>query len=81
MRVQVKKQNSFGISRVDAPAKIENVVVHEDFMHPDGRYVALYFRGQDASGIMKFGYQEMQELIKSLQTQLKTVKKSKLIKG
>lgn len=81
MRIQIRKKKAFGFAKTDANGKIDDIIVHEDFMHPDGRYVALYFKGENASGIVKLGHKEANELMMSLQSQLKLVKKSKILRG
>ncbi len=80
MRIRIKKQGLLHSRRIDAPGMIENVVVHEDFLHPEQRIVALYFRGENASGIMHFTYPELAQLLKSLKPGLSLVKKSKILK-
>ena len=80
MRIQIKKDGVFGYKKMDSPVKIDDVVFHEDFINPDQKHVALYFRGHDSSGIMRLSYKEAEDLMKTMKDKLKIVKKMKVFK-
>jgi hypothetical protein len=75
MRIKVRYINSGGFVRVENFVEIKEIMINEDFLHPENESIAVAFRNKDSSGIIEFTVGEFEKLSSSVK------KKMHLIKG
>jgi len=80
MRIKTKKQNSDGIVRLETSGALKEIVINEDFLHPNDASIALCFRGQNSSGIIELTPKEIEILNKELTKKMHLLKDVKILK-
>ena len=75
MRIKLRYINSGGYSRIENFVDIKEIMINEDFLHPEHESIALGFRNRDSSGIIEFTPAEFEKMADSIN------KKKHLIKG
>ena len=75
MRIKMRYINSGGFVRLENFVNVKEVMINEDFLHPENESIALGFRNKDSSGIIEFKVGEFERLANSVK------KKMHLIKG
>ena len=75
MRIKTRYVNSGGFVRLENFVGIKEVMINEDFLHPENESIAIGFRNKDSSGIIEFTVGEFERLTHSVS------KKMHLIKG
>ncbi len=78
MIIKLKKQGFLGHSRTIAESTIDDILIKEDLLSPEKEQVNIYFRGEDASGILELNRGEVDALMNSLKSNTRLVKKSKI---
>ena len=75
MRIKMKYTNSGGFTRLENFVNIKEIMIIEDFLHPENESIALGFRNKDSSGIIEFTVEEFEKMTDTVR------KKMHLIKG
>ncbi|HLC78311.1 MAG TPA: hypothetical protein VJH92_04250 [Candidatus Nanoarchaeia archaeon] len=75
MFIKTKKQNQDGIVRLESSGEIKEVIINEDFLHPNKASIAVCFRGKDSSGILELTPEEVDFINK------KVAPRAHLLKG
>lgn len=80
MIIKVRKVNSDGSVRLETATQIKEVMIHEDFLHPDNESVAIGFKGQNSSGIIEFTAKELDIIFSKIKTKRHLIKGVKIFK-
>ena len=75
MRIKLRYANANGFVKIENFVDIKEVMINEDFMHPDNESIALGFRNKDSSGIIEFTSEEFDKLATTIR------RKTHLLKG
>ncbi|MBW2976801.1 hypothetical protein KY347_05130 [Candidatus Woesearchaeota archaeon] len=75
MRIKVRYVNAGGFTRMENSVNIKEVMINEDFLHPENESIAVGFRNKDSSGIIEFTVEEFEKMANSVK------RKTHLIKG
>lgn len=62
MQIRVKKKNPDGLVRLETWGEIRDILINEDFLHPDKESVSVCFRGKSSSGIVDFSPKEIEHI-------------------
>lgn len=81
MIIKLKKPGFLGNKRTEARAKIDDILIKEDILNPKSETIDLFFRGENASGIIHFSREEANKLVNSIKPKLNLVRKFKVLKG
>lgn len=81
MKLRVKKINADGHMRMETSGEIKEVLINEDFMHPDDESISVCFKGKSSSGIIDFTPEEIEKLYNSVKGKTHLIKGFKIIKG
>ena len=80
MKIKTKKQNSDGIVRLESSGEVKEVIINEDFLHPDEASIAVCFRGKNSSGIIEMTPKEIEKLYNSVFPKIHLMKDIKVMK-
>jgi hypothetical protein len=75
MRIKMKYATSGGFVRQENYVAIREVMINEDFLHPEHESIAVGFRNKDSSGLIEFSVEEFDKLARTVR------KKVHLLKG
>ena len=75
MNIKIKQFSSYGSFKLENNAEIKEVLINEDFLHPEHESIALAFKNKDSSGLIELTPREIDEIVKAVD------KKKHLIKG
>ena len=75
MNIKTRMNTSNGNARFENSVDLIEVMINEDFLHPDHESIALGFKNKDSSGLIELSPKEVDEIIKAVD------KKKHLIKG
>ena len=75
MRIKARYINSGGFIKIENFVNIKEVMINEDFLHPENESIAIGFRNKDSSGIIEFTVEEFEKMANTVK------KKIHLIKG
>ena len=75
MRIKLRYINSGGYAKIENFVDIKEIMINEDFLHPEHESIALGFKNRDSSGIIEFTPNEFDKIADSIN------KKKHLIKG
>lgn len=75
MKIKMRTTHSGGFTRTENDVSIKEVMVNEDFLHPEAESIALGFKNKDGSGIIEFSTREFENIMEAVR------KKTHLIKG
>ena len=81
MIIKLKEKGIINNKRIEGGVKIDDVIMHENFIEPEKRRVSIYIKGNKVSGILNLKYDELASLFSMLEPGLKLVKSVKKIKG
>lgn len=81
MIIKLKQPGFLGAKRTQESAKIDDMLIKQDIFNPGSETIDLYFRGNDASGIIHLSREEAKRLVSSIKPKLKLVKKFKVLRG
>jgi hypothetical protein len=80
MKVKIKKNNSDGLVKLESKGELKEVLLNEDFLHPEDASIALCFRGKDSSGIVELSENEIDVLFEELKKRRHLMKNIKVMK-
>ena len=80
MKIKIRKQNSDGVMRVETSGAIKEVLINEDFMHPNAESISVCFRGKNSSGIIDFKPEELEKLLQYVKSRMHLIKGIKKIR-
>ena len=80
MKIRIKRINEDGITRVETSGDIKEVLVNEEFLHPNEESVSLCFKGKNSSGIIELRTSEFESIYDSIKKKLHLIKGFKIIK-
>lgn len=75
MNIKIKQFGSYGSFKLENNTEIKEILINEDFLHPEHESIALAFKNKDSSGLIELTPREIDMIIESLK------KKKHLIKG
>lgn len=74
MQIKIKKENKDGMIRLESSAKIKEIMINEDFLHPNKESISICFQGYSSSGIIDFSPKEIEDLYKSIKSRIHLIK-------
>ena len=74
MQIKLRKINQDGIVRVETGGAIQEVLINEDFLHPDAESISICFRGKNSSGIVDLSPAEIDKLYESVKNRMHLIK-------
>lgn len=77
MKLKVKSKTSHGYHRTEHSVDIKEVMINEDFMHPDNETIAIGFRNKDTSGLIEMTAKEFDKFTNSVKRKLHLIKSVK----
>ncbi len=75
MNIKTRINSSKGNVKLENSVDLIEVMINEDFLHPNQESIALGFRNKDSSGLIELSPKEVDEILKAVE------KKKHLIKG
>ncbi len=75
MNIKTRINSSKGNVKLENRVDLIEVMINEDFLHPNQESIALGFRNKDSSGLIELSPKEVDEILKAVE------KKKHLIKG
>jgi len=81
MKIKTKKQNEDGIVKLETSGEIKEILINEDFMHPDDASIAVCFRGKSSSGILELTPKEIESIYEVIGKKLHLFKDIKIFRG
>lgn len=78
MRMKIRYANAGGFTRIENFVNIKEVMINEDFLHPENESIALGFRNKDSSGIIEFTTSEFEKLFRSVHKKKHLIKNFKI---
>jgi len=79
MIVKVKKQGLLGSAKEEHKAKVDDYIFKEDLLNPEKEKLNIYFRGEEASGIVELNSEEIEAIVESVKSRKEVLKEIKLI--
>jgi len=80
MIIKTKKQNADGLVRLETSGELKEIMINEDFLHPNSASIALCFRGKNSSGIIELTPKEIELINKEIAPKLHMLKGVKVLK-
>ena len=80
MKIKAKKENLDGIVRLETSGELKEIIINEDFLHPNDASIALCFRGKNSSGIVELTPKEIETINKEIAPKLHLLKNIKVMK-
>ncbi|PLW80003.1 hypothetical protein C0585_04920 [Candidatus Woesearchaeota archaeon] len=80
MKIKVLNQGSDGQIRLESKGTIKEVMINEDFFHPEDETIAIGFKGRNTSGLIEFTSKELEELLKEVKKRTHLIKDFKVLK-
>lgn len=74
MKAKVKKVNKDGVVRVETGGEIKEVIINEEFLHPDDETISLCFRGEHSSGIIELKTEEFEKVYNTIKKRMHLIK-------
>ncbi len=77
MRIKIRYVNDGGFVRLENFASLKEIMINEDFLHPENESIALCFRNKDSSGIIELTIGEFDKIsqdVSKKQHRIKSVK-------
>lgn len=65
---------SGGFVRSENFVDIKEVMINEDFLHPENESIAIGFKNKDSSGIIEFTVREFEKLANSVKRKMHLIK-------
>ncbi len=81
MQVRIRKENQDGIVRIETSGDIKEILINEDFLHPDNESISVCFRGKSSSGIIDFSPSEIEKLYDAVKNRIHLIKGFKRLSG
>lgn len=80
MQIKTKKKNADGIVRLETSGEIREILMNEDFLHPNKASIAICFKGKNSSGIVELSPKEIENLYNEIMPKLHMLKGVKIMK-
>jgi hypothetical protein len=80
MKAKIKKMNSDGVVRLETGGDIKEILINEEFLHPQDESISLCFKGKSSSGIIELTIKEVKELTDALKKKQHLIKDVKVIR-
>jgi len=80
MKIKVLNQSSDGQIRLESKGTIKEVMINEDFFHPEDETIAVGFKGRNTSGLIEFTSKELEDLLKEVKKRTHLIKDFKVLK-
>lgn len=74
MNIKMRLDTSGGTSRIENSVQIKEVMINEDFFHPNEETIALGFKNKDSSGVIEFKVEELEHIMESVRKKLHLIK-------
>lgn len=81
MIIKIRKVNQDGIARMESSGEVKEIMINEDFLHPNKESISICFRGKSSSGIIDLTPAEIEKIYLSVKNRMHLIKGIKLIKG
>jgi len=81
MKIRIRNENKDGIAKVETSGVLKEILINEDFLHPNDESVSLCFRGSASSGIIDLTPSEIAKLYESIKGRLHLIKGLKRLSG
>lgn len=81
MIIKIRKVNQDGIARMESSGEVKEIMINEDFLHPNKESISICFRGKSSSGIIDLTPAEIEKIYSSVKNRMHLIKGIKLIKG
>jgi len=81
MNCKIRKQNGDGIVRLETSGTVREVLINEDFLHPNNESISLCFTGKHSSGIIDLSTKELDIILQAVKKRNHLIKGLKIIKG
>lgn len=81
MKIKILNSNPDGIVRLETEGTVKEVMVHEDFLHPNAENIAIGFKGKHTSGLIEFTTKEIEDLYQKVHAKTHLIKGFKIYKG
>lgn len=79
MQIKIRKANQDGVARVETAGEIKEILINEDFLHPDRESVSVCFRGKSSSGIIDLTPKELEGIMNSVRERMHLIKGMKVL--
>jgi len=80
MKIRVRKNNHDGSVRLETSGMVKEVLINEDFMHPNAESISVCFKGKHSSGIVDFTPKEIEEVYHSVKGKMHLIKGMKVVR-
>ncbi len=77
MEIKVKQKNKDGHSSFSTKGTIREVMINEDFLHPEKESIAIAFSGANSSGIIDMSPNEIEKLYNTVKRKMHLIKSFK----
>lgn len=74
MNVKIRKKNQDGHVRLETRGNIKEVLINEDFLHPNKESVSVCFKGKNSSGIIEMKPEEIDEIYDAVKGRVHLIK-------
>ncbi|MBN2422243.1 hypothetical protein JXB41_03375 [Candidatus Woesearchaeota archaeon] len=74
MKIKIRKTNKDGFVRMESSGEVKEIMINEDFMHPQNESIALCFKGKDSSGIIELRTDEIEILFDQIRSRIHLIK-------
>lgn len=81
MKIKLKYKTDKGIIRLENSVDIKELLMNEDFLHPDEESVAIGFTNNDSSGLIEFTPKELHGILNDFNKKKHLIKGIKILKG
>ncbi len=78
MKIRLKEKGIWSDTRKEIGAKIDDIMIKEDILHPESEKTLIFFREGKHSGLLELSRHETDALLNSLKNRIKLVKSKKL---
>ena len=81
MRIKIRYVNDGGFVRLENFASLKEIMINEDFLHPENESIALCFRNKDSSGIIELTIREFDKISQDVSKKKHLIKSIKIFRG
>ncbi len=81
MRIKIRYVNDGGFTRLENFASLKEIMINEDFLHPENESIALGFRNRDSSGIIELTVEEFDRIAHYISKKKHLIKSIKVLRG
>jgi len=74
MEIKLKQKNKDGHSSFITKASIREVMINEDFLHPEKETIAIAFSGSSSSGILEMTPNEIEKLYNTVKRKMHLIR-------